>query len=346
MTHMNRRDVLSGALKAGAAALVAGPLVAPRLARAAGPLTYVGFGGSTGDFVKKHWLEPFTAETKIPVTYIAGPDLAKVKAQVQSNNVEWDVVEFGAYQANKDGLAEPIDFHIIDRNRFIVAPPSFGVSLNGFVGGIAFDPKRTPHPAKDAAQLWNVRDFPGRRALRNRSSEMLELALLADGVAPANLYPLDVERAFKSLDRIKPNVTKWFAETAQGISLIQTNEVDYTYTYINRVNAAKEAGISIDISLDQNIVGQSVAFVPKGSPRKEEAMRLLEFVTRPQQQALQLNTLKGTSSLVKGIDKLVDPAIRRMLPDPNSPKTVYLNDEYWGTRFVEVDKRFKEWILT
>ena len=33
---------------------------------------------------------------------------------------------------------------------------------------------------------------------------------MADGVAPDKLYPLDVDRAFKKLEEIKPNITVWW----------------------------------------------------------------------------------------------------------------------------------------
>ena len=36
------------------------------------------------------------------------------------------------------------------------------------------------------------------------------LALLADGVAPSKLFPLDLDRAFHKLDQIKPNVAVWW----------------------------------------------------------------------------------------------------------------------------------------
>ena len=34
----------------------------------------------------------------------------------------------------------------------------------------------------------------------------LKRYFLSDGVAPKSLYPLDVERAFKTLDRLKPSI--------------------------------------------------------------------------------------------------------------------------------------------
>ncbi|MCK1397041.1 extracellular solute-binding protein [Bradyrhizobium sp. 4] len=130
-----------------------------------------------------------------------------------------------------------------------------------------------------------------------------------------------------------------------GGSLIQTNEVDYTFTYANRVKAAKEAGISIDISFDQTLNVQQYFCVLRGSPRKEAAMRFLEFVTRPDRQALLANKLRATP-VAKDAEQKVDAVARRWLPDLNNPKNVFRNDAYWAAdHYVELNKRFKEWIL-
>lgn len=54
----------------------------------------------------------------------------------------------------------------------------------------------------------------------------MEAALLADGVPPEKLYPLDIDRAFKSLDRLKPQITTWWSSGAQSQSLIRDGEVE------------------------------------------------------------------------------------------------------------------------
>ncbi|MCK1520099.1 ABC transporter substrate-binding protein [Bradyrhizobium sp. 17] len=348
---MNRRDLLTGAAKLGTAlSLSATPFISPRRAQAATTISFVSWGGSYGDFVKEFWIKPFTAETGISVEYINGPDLAKVKAQVESNNVLWDVFDTPgtqAYAAAKQGLWEAIDTKIVDSERFVHKPPPFAIPTAIYTGGIAYDPARTKHAANDFSQLWDVKSFPGRRALHgaNGTAETLTVALLADGVAPNELYPLDVDRAFKALERIKPYVKKWFGETAQGVSLIQTNEVDYTITYANRVRSAREAGISIDFSFGQNINVVQYFTVLKGSPRKEASMRFLDFISRPAQQALIGNQL-GVVPVTKGAEQSIDERARRWLPNLSNPKNVFLSNEYWADNFVDLDKRFKEWILT
>jgi putative spermidine/putrescine transport system substrate-binding protein len=126
-----------------------------------------------------------------------------------------------------------------------------------------------------------VKAFPGRRGLRNRITATLEIALMGDGVAPKDVYPCDIERAFKALDRIKPAVSHWIAQTAQTVSLIQANENDFTYTYTTRVKNMQAAGVPMDFSFQQNIMGVGWAGVVKGSPRKEAAMRLCSYIASP-----------------------------------------------------------------
>ena len=54
------------------------------------------------------------------------------------------------------------------------------------------------------ADLFDTAKIPGKRTFYKWSAPgVLEIALLADGVAPDKLYPLDLDRAFKKLDTIK-----------------------------------------------------------------------------------------------------------------------------------------------
>ncbi len=60
--------------------------------------------------------------------------------------------------------------------------------------------------------------------LRDRVSPMMEIALLADGVAPDKLYPIDADRAFKKLDTIKKQSIFW-TTNSQSQQLLVDGEV-------------------------------------------------------------------------------------------------------------------------
>src|ERR671925_1928 len=89
---------------------------------------------------------------------------------------------------------------------------------------------------------------------------------------------MDLDRAFRSLERIKPHVRKWVEQTQRTVDLVQTGELDFSYTYLNRAKAARDAGISMDFSQDQLVVYGSYYVVPKGAPHKDAAMRYLSFL--------------------------------------------------------------------
>lgn len=340
-----RRQVLGGI----GAGLVAAPFVlSSRSTFAADPLVLVTWGGSFTDVTKAVITDPFTAETGIGVNIVAGPDLAKAKAQVTTGNLEWDLFDGSGgtlLNAAKEGLFEELDTSIVDTSGLVGSATQHLMPFLIYAGGIAYDPTRTPKPAKTFPQLFDEANFPGRIGLRTRVSETLELALLADGVDQANLYPLDVERAFAALDKVKPRVAKWIDQTPQTISLLSSNEIDYSYTYNGRVATAKQEGLNIEFSTDQSLLLTQYYSVLKGSRKREEAMRFIAFATRPD---IQVNFSKAYFSIPVRTGAIEDvPAdVRASLPDPSNPGTVLLKEDFWTDNFLELDRRFKEWLLT
>src|SRR5579872_6363190 len=111
----SRRRVLAGAAALGAG--LAAPAILGRRAAAAEKVVFIGWGGSTQDAQNKTMLKAFEEETGNQVVSISGPDLAKLKVQVRSGDVEWDVIELPGPQviaAERQGLLEPLDKSLID----------------------------------------------------------------------------------------------------------------------------------------------------------------------------------------------------------------------------------------
>ncbi|MDF3083699.1 extracellular solute-binding protein [Burkholderia sola] len=340
---MKRRRFVAGI--AHASIVLSSPVLSG-VARATTTITHVGFGGTAADYLREILAPAFTHETGIQVRIMAGPDLARIKAQVRSGHVEWDVVEVGpqAYAGQKEGLWEPIDKALMPPSHFEVQTPPFAVPLLITTQGIAYDPARSK-PVRTFAEMFDARSFPGRRAFRDRVSENLEIALLADGVKPHQLYPLDVERAFRVLDQIKPNVKKWSNETQLMISLLQRKEAEYTYAASNRVKLASESGNSIAFSFGQAISSPWWTCVVKGTTNRQAAMQWLAYLTRPDVQ-LKLANKHGLASGVKGVNEKIDAAAQRWIVDFKNPNHVLVNDAYWADHYVALDRRFKEWIIS
>lgn len=344
-----RRDLIKSAGIAGAG-IIAAPYIMSRSAYAKETIVWVSYGGTTQEAQADTIVAAFMKETGIEVIAASGPDLAKIKAQVQTGNVEWDMVNLigsQAVAAGREGLLEKLDYSVVDASDLYLPALEFTAPWYAYGGGIAFDPQRHPagkHPTT-WPEFWDVEKFPGRRGLRSRPDENLEMALMADGVPAKELYPLDVDRAFASLDRIKPHVAKWIAETPQTISLLQQNEVDFVFTYSGRVEAAQRQGISADYVYENNIVTPSYLCVPKGTAHRDAAMQLANYFLRPDLQAAFCNRM-GYSPVKRAATALLTPEVRDRQPDLDAPGTAITDVEWWADNFAEVNERFKEWMIS
>ncbi|WP_374667082.1 ABC transporter substrate-binding protein [Ramlibacter sp.] len=347
--NRERRRVLQ-AISGGAALAVAAPFViTPGRARAqsGGKMVLVSYGGSYRTSVETALVKPFEKEFGVQVTVIDTPDLAKVKAQQMTGNIEWDVFDaVGApgAQGSKAGYWEPLDPAMFDAKDIVGGLKKDLVPFYMFAGGVGWDPARFgPGKApRNFAEYWDVKKFPGMRTLRNRPSETLEAALLADGVKPKDLYPLDLDRAFKALERIKPHIGQWVTETPQAITLLERGEVNFSYVYASRVRT--QTGGKYAFSFDQALLGTEYLAVLKGAPNKANAMKFVQFAMRPDRQAA-LMTLLGNIPTSRKALPLVAEDARKWMGNVDNPNNAILNDEYWADKFDSVGRRFKEWVL-
>ncbi|MGY3591832.1 putative spermidine/putrescine transport system substrate-binding protein [Bradyrhizobium sp. USDA 4341] len=338
---------------AGAAAAIAAPVVlgSKRAAAKSDTVTIVQYGGQYQEATVKAVFEPFTKETGINVNIVPYPGLDKVKAMQLTNNVEIDIDFISGAEAasgSKQGLWEKLDFSGLDLGDLAVQPKSDYLVFDIYNQGIAWDPKKFgpgKHPV-DFAGFFDVKKYPGRRSMRNYAQNTLEVALIADGVAPKDIYPLDLDRAFKSLDRIKSHIV-WSPTPVQDSSLLQVGEADFGIVNSTRVKASIDpgGGVPLEYSFEQNILGRNALTILKGAPNRENAMKLIAFYLRPEIQA-QFENLVFTTPISKKAAMMLSPEARKWQPDLNSPKNVMLLDSYWADNFEATTSRFKEWRLT
>ncbi|MFT4068306.1 polyamine ABC transporter substrate-binding protein [Paraburkholderia sp.] len=336
-----------------AGAAIAAPfiLIPGRVRASQKPLVLVSWGGLAAQTIKREWSDPFTQETGIPVIIAEGPDLAKVKAQIQTGNIDWDIVDMPGSMAMagaRNGFWETVDTHIVDQSKALLPSTSHDmVRMYLYPGGAAWGSKHAAagkHPV-NFPQLFDTAAFPGARALRARVSETLEMALVGSGVSPKGLYPLDVERGFRALDQIKPYVRKWAAETAQMTSLLQTGEVDFSYAYNSRIRAAQASGIALDMSLAQCTLASIYYCVVKGSKNKEAAMKFINFALRPDRQAAFGNAMSGIPN-TRTAREMMQPSALKWIPNLADPNHIVVDDVYWATHYDALNARFMEWMLS
>jgi putative spermidine/putrescine transport system substrate-binding protein len=343
----------SGAVVVGASAASWPLIVVPGKAKAREQIVVPSWGGQYAETIEEAFYKPFTQKTGIPVIVGPQPDLAKIKAMVKTGNVEYDLVDLitgWVVEGENEGLWEPINTDIVNRDGVIKVAcrdktQGFYVAAGGIVYNESKFGKPEQHP-KSWAEYWDVMKFPGRRALRSdRAAEMMEIALMADGVHPRQMYPLDVERAFKSLAKIKPYITHWITASAQTIQLVERDEVDFSYSYNSRVFASRKAGNPVEFVFNNMYVHVGYTAVVSKAQNRDAAMRLIAYYLDPHAQARWAN-IYGLIGTHQDSAKYIDPEAKKRMTYADDQNSVIENVDWWGPRNSDLLKRYKEWLLT
>lgn len=328
----------------GTAALLSTPMLSPAIAQDKGQVIVASWGGTFQDSLREAILKPFERATGIKVVEAVGPQLSKLRAMIGSKNPEWDVAEVlpGNFeQLNSEGMLEPLDYNSMDRSVFADLPKSLvqptGVGTYVYSTVLAFNTKKYSQATapKSWADVWDTKKFPGERILNSGASGIppIELALLADGVSPDKLYPLDFKRAYAALTRIKPNVVKWATTSAMGPEALISGDAVIGSAPHGRIQLAKEQGAPVDYVWNQSLSENSWWAVLKGAKNRANAQKFIEFASRPESQAA-LAKLFIVGPVNRKAFDLIPPERARLLPTyPDHAKmSVPINRAWWSQK--------------
>jgi putative spermidine/putrescine transport system substrate-binding protein len=343
---ISRRSALA-TIGATAAATLARPYIASAQAKPAQLIVATG-GGKLDDAYKASVFKAFTEKTGIPIVTTANP-AAKLKAMVEQKAVEWDVMQGPAEDFvvhARNGLFEPIDYNVVSKAGLVDGVAYEHFVLTDFAAyHIAWNTKSVKESAapKTWAEVWA---YPGRIGLWKRPFQTLEVALLADGVPIDKLYPLDVDRGLKSLEKIKSKLV-WWERGAQGGQVFVDGEVDVGAIWNGRVHEPKLKGAPVDFHFNQAIFVSDAWAIPKGGKNKKEAMELIALNMTPAVQAEYARHIPY-GPVNKEALKLLDKATLAALPssEENFSKGRMLDLMYWADNGAAVLDRFNKWLLT
>ena len=167
--------------------------------------------------------------------------------------------------------------------------------------------------------------------------------MLADGVAPDKLYPLDVDRAFKKLDAIKGQTVFW-TTNSQSQQLFVDREVVAGIILNGRVYDAAQKGAKIALSWEQNIQAVDYLVVPKGSKNRDAAMRLIDTMTVAENQAKVANMIAYSPTNIEAY-KTIDPKLEPWLctTPENTKKGFIMSQLYWRDHLKDLTERWTAW---
>ncbi len=287
MTTMGRRDIilagtaLSATCLAGPRALAQGRLESTLVVRTT--------GGQFEQALKRFFFDPFTRATGtrvIPVAASYGDMITKTAAMHAANNVEWDIISPQFYELRRlsqwlTDLGNCSDLPAVAAQGLPGICGRYGVQY--LTGGVvlAWNPDAFPgRKPQTWADFWNLRDFPARRALPNYGNpwnNSLVFALMADGVPADKLFPLDLDRAFRKLDEIKPHIATWWRTGAQSQQMMRSGEIQLSPMWSGTAYAAKRSGVNLDWTYNQAAADFGSWAILRGAPHPNAARAFLDF---------------------------------------------------------------------
>lgn len=312
-------------------------------------------GGPYTSAYREAFYDPFEKATGIKVVNVAreSQPVAQFAAMVKTKNYIWDATvltlsaDIPYLEAN--GLLEPIGLKTSDYPNLMsdaITPNWLGVDVYSTVLAYRTD-KLGPNGPKLWADFWDVKRFPGRRCMRRSPIDTLEQALLADGVPIDKLYPLDVDRAFKSLDKIKPHIALWWTSGAQAMQAIQSGDVDMISTWNGRAQAAKDAGAPVTIVWNQGLYSIEGWAIPKGTPRADAAKQFVRFCADAKAQALLTRTLAYGPTNKQAFEAIPKDRAALLPTAPANIKDMRLpSPQWWEANRQKVTERFNSWIIS
>lgn len=306
-----------------------------------GRLVFVNWGGDALDAMDAAFGRPFTEETGIRVLYDgSGPTEGAITAQVQSGRPTWDLVDadpFSSQALGRKGMMEPIDYGIVDRAK---QREGFGWKYSSscyfYSYVIAYDATKFDTPPTSMADFFDVEKFPGKRSMYKWGAGMWEAALLADGVAPEDLYPLDLDRAHAKIGAFKEHIGAFWGGGAESQSLLLNGDVSMALIWNTRAGLLdKDTEGDISFIWNDGIIGPGGIGVLKDNPGgTEAAMQYIAATQEPERQVVLFEML-GNGPSNPAADALIPEDQRRYnAMDPeNLPKQHALNTDWYEENY-------------
>lgn len=342
----------------------------PAEAAAPGPrppvtLTVATWGGAYEQAQDIAFFQPYTKATadRIATTRHDGT-LAALERQSGGAGKGWDVADLSSAVAEKAceaGLLEPLDAGLAGVDAAADFIP--GALKPCAIGSVAWSAvmlfntgqfsKKRPSTLQD---VFDIKAFPGKRLFPEGPRYTLELALMADGVEPANVYATLATaegqvRAMNALGQIKSSIV-WWRDASEPVARTAAGEAAFGLGFNARAFHAIAADRQpLGLIWDGQIYDLDFWVVPKSAPNKEAAFDFIRFVTAPERLAEQARWLPYGPVRLSALDKVnrhaeVDIEMTPYLPTAaaNFRRALKMDAAWWAANEAKIKPRFQAWL--
>jgi putative spermidine/putrescine transport system substrate-binding protein len=297
--------------------------------------------------------------------------LDELRRMVTGGSYDWDVMDFelpDAIEACRRGLLEPIDPKTLPAGADGVAafedfvPNALGRCWVGsvvYAQVIAYSQRRFGEARPQTiGDFFDLARFPGPRALRRAGAKFnLELALLADGVSPRDVYdvlstPSGVRRALAKLSSIRPSLI-WWSNSADAIAMLSDGRAAFVTALNGDIYDAAQHGHGVGVIWDRQLYELDVFGIPRGGPKTKRAMDFVRFATSSQSLARVANWVpygpaRRSALALVGNNPELGIAMSPYLPTTKShfATAFAVNDAWWQAHGAEVEPLWRSWLAS
>jgi putative spermidine/putrescine transport system substrate-binding protein len=339
------------------AALVCGALVCglggPRPASAAEQFTVISFGRADRAALAAAYIDPFAKANGIAVQSLSyDGQITELTQMVSAGAPAWSVmqVESRTLQLGcQQGLFEKLDPSRIPPAANLIpgALSACGVGIFAWAQALVYSDRLRDAP-RSWADFWDTRKFPGKRGLRRSAKYTLEIALLADGVEPKDVYAVlateaGVARAFRKLEQIRRQ-TVWWGAAAQPAALIAAGVVSMSSGYTLWFDPEQELSRHTKIVWRQSLYDIDSWAIPRGSSKRDEAYRFIAFASSPERQKVLSEQIGYGPTNLDAVD-LLPARLAGNLPSsaPNLAAALRIDTAFWIEHGDALERRFNAW---
>ena len=318
-------------------------------------VTVITFGGAVKDAQQTAFFKPFKDSSNNAVVHGSyNGDLEKLKDMINMSHVTWDVVEVEAPELAR-GCAEDL---------FEKLEPGLAGSASDFVPGaiqpcgvgifvwstvLAYDQAKLKTAPNGWRDFWDTAKIPGKRGMRWGAKYNLEFALMADGVAPKDVYDVletqaGVDRAFRKLSELKNSIV-WWKAGAEPVRNLQDGSVIMSVAYNGRIAAAQAENKTFSLVWTGGIYDFDYWAIPKGSWKGKLGREFIAFASQPAQQKLFAESIAYSPINNRAI-AMIDPARAKQLPTApqNIADAIPMKVAFWAKNGEALEKRFEGWV--
>lgn len=322
-------------------------------------LTVTSWAGAYGRAQAAAQMRPYAAAHRVDV------HLAEWDGELAG--LQGDVVDFelpGAVDACRRGLLEKIDISDLPSGAdgapaakdFV--PGAFG---SCWIGSIVYSqiilyaPHAFAAPPTRLSDFFDIGKFPGKRALKRGSGKYnLEMALLADGVAPRDIYATlstasGLARALRKLDSLGDNRV-WYTRDDEVAELLKNGGAVFATARNGQLyDMTRKDGVAPGVIWDRQLYEFDAFAIPAGDANKTLALDYIRFATGADALAgvadwVPYGPARRSALPLVGKNPELGTVMQPFLPTAHFGTAFAVDDGWWRDNGQRVDAAWRDWL--